>query len=49
MDETRVMETTTMRGVILRMRMGSIRMGQEARVIGQPRTPNGDKFTVFTS
>ncbi len=33
----------------LRMRMGSMRMGQEARVIGQPRTPNGDRFSVFTS
>ncbi len=49
MDETRLMETTTMRGVILRMRMGSMRMGQEARVIGQPRTPNGDRLAVFTS
>ncbi len=43
------METTTMRGVILRMRMGSMRMWQEARVIGQPRTPNGDSLAVFTS
>jgi hypothetical protein len=42
------METTTMRGVILRMRMGSMRMGQETRVIGQPRTPNGDRLSVFT-
>jgi hypothetical protein len=49
MDEARMMETTTMRGVILRMRMGSMRMGQEARVIGQPRTPNGDRLAVFTS
>ena len=49
MDEARLMETTTMRGVILRMRMGSMRMGQEARVIGQPRTPNGDRLAVFTS
>jgi hypothetical protein len=24
-------------------------MGQEARVIGQPRTPNGDRLAVFTS
>ena len=30
-------------------RMGSMRMGQEARVIGQPRTPNGDRLVVFTS
>jgi hypothetical protein len=49
MDEARLMETTTMRGVILRMRMGSMRMGQEARVIGQSLTPNGDRLAVFTS
>jgi hypothetical protein len=40
-----------MRGVmaslILRMRMGSMRMGQGAGVMGQSRTPNGDRLTVF--
>jgi hypothetical protein len=43
------METTTMRGVILRMNMGSMRIGQGAEVMGQSRTPNGDRLTVFTS
>jgi hypothetical protein len=43
------METTTMRGVILRMSMGSMRMGQGAGVMGQPLTPNGDRIAVFTS
>jgi hypothetical protein len=49
MDEARLIETTTMRGVILRMRMGSMRMGQETRVTGHPHTPNGDRIEVFTS
>jgi hypothetical protein len=49
MDETRGDGVTTMRGVILRMSMGSMRMGQGARVMGQPRTPNGDRLAVFTS
>ena len=43
------METTTMRGVILRMIMGSMRMGRGARVMGQPHRPNGDRLAVFTS
>ncbi len=43
------METTTMRGVILRMSMGSMRMGQGARVMGQSHSPNGDRLAVFTS
>jgi hypothetical protein len=29
--------------------METTTMGQEARVIGQSRTPNGDRITVFTS
>ena len=49
MDEARLMETTTMRGVILRMIMGSMRMGRGARVMGQPHRPNGDRLAVFTS
>ena len=38
MDETGQMETTTMRGVILRMIMGSMRMRRGARVMGQMST-----------
>ena len=44
-----VREATTMRGVILRMIMGSMRMGRGARVMGQPHRPNGDRLAVFTS
>ena len=49
MDEARLMETTTMRGVILRMIMGSMRMRRGAWVMGQPHRPNGDMLAVFTS
>ncbi len=38
-----------MRGVILRMRMGSMRMGQGVGVVGKSHTPNGDRLAVFTS
>jgi hypothetical protein len=34
---------------ILRMIMGSMRMGRGARVMGQPHRPNRDRLTVFTS
>jgi len=43
------METTTKRGVILRMRMGSMRIGQGEGVTGHPHTPKGDRIVVFTS
>ena len=49
MDESKVDGDDDDEGVILRMRMGSVGMGQGAGVVGQSHTPNGDRFTVFTS
>jgi hypothetical protein len=37
-----------MRGVILRMIMGSVRMGRGTWVMGQPHRPNGDRHSVET-